>query len=110
MKLYRILHKPTGLYYQNSKRWEISSLGPKGKIYKRYIDVNPDYMNDPKNIMSLSITNGLYKKIKDVLDSCGYKKERCIRSPHLQEIGIDRFDTWIYYAPVTDFEIIEKDI
>lgn len=109
MKLYRILHKPTGLYYQNSVNWQVSSLGPKGKLYKRSCDIK-GWDENLDDTVSITITNGLYKKIKDILDDCGYEKERYIRYPQLRDSGIDRYNTWIYYVPKSDFEIIEKDV
>lgn len=111
MKVYRLLHKPTGLYYQLYKAYNVSNLGPKGKIYKGHINLfNGFYIliKDGSSYIRLKITTGLYKKIKDKLDYSFVKKNAF---PDMEDNEWnDRYATWECYAPISDFEVVESEI
>lgn len=109
MKIYRILHKPTGLYFQNYRQYVKSGLGPKGNIYKRKIDVDRIFQSwNTTGHARIKLTTGLYKKIKDKLTYDIMRTSIYSWREDLEED--DRYVSWDFYAPVDDFEIIEGEI
>lgn len=109
MNVYRILHKPTGLYFQNYKPHVKSGLGPKGNIYKRKIDVDKNFqLWNATGQVRIKLTTGLYKKIKDKLT---YDIMRTSIYSWREDLEADdRYVSWDFYAPISDFEVIEVNI
>jgi hypothetical protein len=88
--LYRLKHKPTGLYYAPG---EYSNLSEKGKVYSGGNNVLNFYGNVP---FTMSVFNQkTIKKYRDKLAACG----------QLKKYG-EREEVWsTYQARKEDFEI-----
>lgn len=87
--MYRLKHKPTGLYYQAAKGyiWQKCHLSQTGKVYARKPQI-------PSNI-HLRIGSGNSKRDKILLDHFTFEKSRS----HI-----------LVKTPETDWEIIEVKI
>lgn len=70
MELYRLKHKPTGLYYQPVRgRWRSkkTNLSKKGKIYQS----GKNALMGNYNTITINISAKQYKENKEVFDSLG---------------------------------------
>lgn len=89
MEIYKLKHKPTGLYYQpvRGSYWQKTNLSKKGKIYQNGANAligNGDTIN-------IAISEKQYKGNKELFDSLGvttYGSEfnlRCLKSDFEKE-------------------------
>lgn len=70
MKIYRLRHKPTGLYYQPVRgRWigGKTNLSKKGKIYQS----NQNALNGNGDTITINVSGKQYKSHKEIFDSLG---------------------------------------
>lgn len=70
MELYKLKHKPTGLYYQpvrGTYSWRKSNLSKKGKIYQDKRNV----LNGNSETMTISISERQYNSNKKLFENLG---------------------------------------
>lgn len=70
MEIYKLKHKPTGLYYQPARgRWsgQKTNLSKKGKIYQSGING----LMGKSDTITINVSNRQYKENKEIFDSLG---------------------------------------
>lgn len=83
MELYKLKHKPTGLYYQPVSRtycWNKTNLSKKGKIYQD----GANGLNGKSDTITISISEKQYKANTELFKRLGvysYSGEYHIRCP-----------------------------
>lgn len=83
MEIYKIKHKPTGLYYQPVNRtytWNKTNLSKKGKIYQG----GANGLSGKSDTITITISEKQYKSNKELFERLGvysYSGEYHIRCP-----------------------------
>lgn len=98
MKIYRLKHKPTGLYYQPVRgRWigEKTNLSKKGKIYQS----NQNALNGNEDYIWINISVKQYDSNKELFESLGVY-DRNHGSPY----AVNHTPEYILRCKKTDFE------
>lgn len=90
MELYKLKHKPTGLYYQpvKGKYGSVTNLSKKGKIYQS----KSNALNGTGDIIGIAVSKRQYNDNKELFDSLGVKESRYR-------------DSYDMRCPKSDFEI-----